>query len=207
MPPDAIDSMIRALDENAAPFLFADTPDRAIALIKENHDKKIIFISSGSLGVKIMPSIVKTHPQVHSFYFFCGYIQNYVDFAYEYLSCLQVFDHEINLLVRLARDISEDIIKQGKAYMSLFDPKCALKCFQHARTLNVTANATDTLNSPYHGQLRELENYWGKIGLIQQAQDMLNHQGQQQPTEENTQNQQPPEQDDPDDQVSQEESH
>jgi hypothetical protein len=33
-----------------------------------------------------------------------------------------------------------------------------------------------TLNPPFNGQLRELENHGGNIGLIQQAENMLNHQ-------------------------------
>ena len=120
MPPDHIDSLIRALNENVAPFLFADTPDRAIAFIEAHRDKKIIFISSGSLGRDMIPRIIRTYSWVHSFYFFCAIIQNYVEFSYDYRSCLMIFNFELDLLVRLARDISEDIIKQGRAYMDGF---------------------------------------------------------------------------------------
>jgi hypothetical protein len=180
MPPDAINSLICALDLNVAPFLFADTHDKAMALIKEHHDKKIIFISSGSLGQHSIPIIIATYPQVHSFYFFCQDMAKYIDFADDYLNCLQIFDHEIDLLVKLVRDISKDIITQGKVYIDLEDAKCALKCFLHAQTLNVTANRVDTLNPPYNGQLRELENHGSNIGLIQQAENMLNQQQSQQ---------------------------
>jgi hypothetical protein len=189
MPPDAIDSLIRALNENVAPFLFADTPDKAIELIESHHDKKIIFISSGSLGQHIIPLITETYPYVHSFYFFCAVKENYVDFAYDYLSCLQIFDFELDLLARLARDISKDIIQQGEVYMRLNEPKNAWKCFENARILNMTANASDTFNTPFYGYLRMLNGFDGNIGLIRQAEDMLN----QQPSNENTQQPQPPE--------------
>ena len=36
-----------------------------------------------------------------------------------------MFDHETDLLVRLARDISDDIIKQGEIYLDIKD---ARKC-------------------------------------------------------------------------------
>jgi hypothetical protein len=189
MPPDAIDSLIRALDESVAPFLFADTPDKAIELIQIHHDKKIIFISSGSLGKDIVPRITSTYNYVHSFYFFCAIIENYVDLVFEYRSCLQIFNIEIDLLVRLSRDISKDIIKQGIEYMKLNYPKDALKCFQTARTLNMTANSIDTLNPPVHENLRTLNGYNGEIGLIKQAEDMLNQQQQSQSSEENEQQQ------------------
>jgi hypothetical protein len=203
MPPDAIDSLIRGLHENVAPFLFADTPDKAIELIEAHHDKKIIFISSGSLGKDIIPRITATYPYVHSFYFFCAIIENYVDFAYDYLSCLQIFNMEIDLLIRLTREISKDIIEQGKGYMNLNDPKNALKCFETARTLHMTANRIDTLNPSVYEVLRMLNGYAGNIGLIQQAQDMLNQQQQSQTSEENEQQSQTSEENE---QLSQQES-
>ena len=174
MPPDAIDSLIRALNENVAPFLFADNCDAAMELIEFHRDKKIFFISSGSLGKTIIPTIVRRYPQVHRFYFFCAIIENYVDFAMDYLGCLIIFDFELDLLVRLARDISNDIISQGKEYLNnLNEPKNALKCFQAARTLNITANTLDRLNSSFYEHLRMLE---GENGLIRQAENMLDPQ-------------------------------
>jgi hypothetical protein len=199
LPPDAIDSLIRALNENVAPFLFADTPDKAIEFIEAHRKKKIIFISSGSLGKDIIPHIVRTYPWVHSFYFFCAIIENYIEFSYDYLSCLMIFDFELDLLVRLARDISEDIIKQGRVYMNLNEPENALKCFEAAQTLNMTANTMDRLNSAFYVHLRILN---GSTGLIQQAKDMLNEQ-QQPPSEENAQQSQTSEDDE---QLSQQES-
>jgi hypothetical protein len=86
-----------------------------------------------------------------------------------------IFNFELDLLVRLARDISEDIIKQGRVYMDLNEPKNALKCFEAARTLNTTANDMDTLNPKVYVHLRILN---GSTGLIQQTIDMMNRQPQ-----------------------------
>jgi hypothetical protein len=90
-----------------------------------------------------------------------------------------MFDHETDLLVRLARDISEDIIKQGELYMAVDDPENALKCFEHALTLNVKANQISNPEDHCFIYLRQLNGHGNSIGLIQQAKDMLNQRQQQ----------------------------
>jgi hypothetical protein len=180
VPPDAIDVLIWTLEQNAAPFLFASTPDQAIQLIRTHHDKRVIFISSGSLGQPIIPQISATYPYVHSFYIFCGDISKYVELAIEFASCLQTFNHETDLLVRLARDISGDIIKQGKLYMEVSDPKNALKCYDQALILNNEVNRIDTLNDPCYIYIREIKGDGLNVGLIQQAQYMSYQQERQQ---------------------------
>jgi hypothetical protein len=176
VPPDAIDVLICALDQNAAPLLFAHTPAQAATLIETHHDKQIIFISSGSLGQHMVPFITAFYPNVHRFYFFCVTIKKYVEFGMDYLSCLQMFDFETDLLVRLARDISSDIIKQGEIYLQIQDAENALKCFEHSFTLNNNANEMDKLNPPCLKYLKQLNGYGNNIGLIQRARDMLNQQ-------------------------------
>jgi len=176
VPPDALNVLICALAQNAAPLLFAHTPAQAATLIETHHDKEIIFISSGSLGQHMLPLITAFYPNVHRFYFFCLHISKYVEFGMAYASCLQMFDHEIDLLVRLARDISSDIIKQGEIYLQIEDAENAVKCFEHALTLNVNANDTDKLNGPCLTYLRQLNGDGNNIGLIQRANDMLNQQ-------------------------------
>jgi tetratricopeptide (TPR) repeat protein len=176
VPPDALDVLIWALTQNAAPLLFAHTPAQAATLIETHHDKRIIFISSGSLGQHMIPFIVAFYPYVHRFYIFCGDIKKYVEFGMDYASCLQMFDFETDLLVRLARDISSDIIEQGKIYMEINDAENALKCFEHSLTLNINANEIDKLNGACLTYLKQLNGDGNNIGLIQRAKDMLNQQ-------------------------------
>lgn len=176
VPPDEINVLICALEQNAGPFLFAHTPAQAVTLIEEHYDKRIIFISSGSLGQHIIPFITALYPYVHRFYMFCLDISKYVNFAMDYSSCLQMFDHETDLLVRLTRDISSDIIKQGETYLAIEDAENALKCFEHALTLNNDANQIDTLNSPFLVYLKQLNGDGNHVGLIQQARNKLNQQ-------------------------------
>jgi hypothetical protein len=100
------DILICALNTNAAPFIFVDQPEKAIKEIEINHEKQIIFISSGSLGRYIIPNIISKYSNVYSFYIFCDSFERHVDLALDYRHCLQIFDHELDLLVRLMRDIS-----------------------------------------------------------------------------------------------------
>jgi hypothetical protein len=173
VPPDALNVLIWALEQNAAPLLFAHTPAQAATLIETHHDKEIIFISSGSLGQHMIPSILPFYPNVHRFYFFCGDIGKYVEFGMNYASCLQMFDHETDLLLRLARDISSDIIKQGEIYLAIQDAENALKCFEHSLTLNVNANEMDNLHGACLIYIKQLNGDSNNVGLIQQAKTML----------------------------------
>ena len=176
VPPDAINVLIWSLEQNAAPLLFAHTPAQAATLIETHHDKQIIFISSGSLGQYMIPFIIALYPYVHRFYFFSGDMSKYAEFGMDYLSCLQMFDHETDLLVRLARDISSDIIKQGEMYLKIDDAENALKCFEHALTLNNNANKVDRPNPACLTYLKQLNGNGHDVGLIQRARNMLNQQ-------------------------------
>ncbi|CAF1401038.1 unnamed protein product [Rotaria sordida] len=173
-----LDIFICALNANAVPFIFVDTIEKAIHEIKINNDKQIIFISSGSLGQRIIPSISSTYPNVYSFYLFCGLMTNYVGFALDYLGCLQIFVSELDLLVRLARDISREMIKQGERHLIENDPEGALNYFELSRTLELTVNEKDKLNSPFLNHLRLLNGYGDEIGLIQQAENLKEQQDQ-----------------------------
>jgi len=174
VPPDAINVLIWAMEQNIAPFLFAHTPAQAATLIEAHNDKQIIFISSGSLGQYMIPFISAFYTHVYKFFIFCGEIANYVAFGLNYRSCLQMFDHEADLLVRLARDISEDIIKEGLLYMVVNEPENALKCFEHSLSLNVKANQMSNRGDHCFIYLKQLNGHGNSIGLIQKAKDMLN---------------------------------
>jgi hypothetical protein len=176
VPPDVLSVLIGAFEQNSTLLLFAHTPDQATTLIETHHDKKVIFISSDSLGQQMIPFLTASYPNVHRFYFFCANIQNNVEFGMNYTSCLQMFDHETDLLVRLARDISSDIIIEGEMYLQIQDAKNALKCFEHALTLNNNANQIDTLNPASLTYIKQLNGDGNNIGLIQRARDMLNQQ-------------------------------
>ncbi|CAF1940632.1 unnamed protein product [Rotaria magnacalcarata] len=173
MPPGGINELICYIEENVAPIEFVSTIDDALALIQHETDKRIIWISSGTLGEQIIPKIVSEYPRVYFFYIFCGYVKRLVEWAldHEYENIMKIVDTESVLLVHLTRDMSNDIIKLGESYMELLDGKSAEKCFLTAQKLEQHANAVDSLHNcaPLLTRLSMLE---GPNGLIQKARDL-----------------------------------
>ncbi|CAF0719013.1 unnamed protein product [Adineta steineri] len=87
----------------------------------------------------------------------------------DYETIMKMYDHETDLLIRLVRDASNDLMKLGQSYMTLNDGESARKCFVTAQTLEIQANTTDTLHASLLVRLKLLE---GDNGLIQKARDM-----------------------------------
>ncbi len=188
-PSDSIDSSIcnetkEDLVTNGTVVITVGTPDEAIRRINDYSEAKIFFISSGSLGKDMVPRIVQQYLYIHSFYIYCFKMVKHTDWASEYASCLQMFDHPVDLLVRLMRDISDYFIQQGKAYLGFGDANNALKYFKHSWNLETRANEKDKMKPntksterprvqpDYRRQLDKLE---GENGLIRQAEKALDN--------------------------------
>jgi hypothetical protein len=151
-PMDPIDQMIGCVQEFAAPITFASKIPAMLELIEQrSHDQeKIIFITSGSLGGQIIPTIRERGWPIHSYYIFCFDTVGNSEWALELLDSgvdIQMFDFELDLLIRLARDLSNKIIEQGKAVLN-DNPRAALSYFECARTLAETAVKRDTPSDP-----------------------------------------------------------
>ena len=151
-PPNPIDQMICCVQVHAAPFEFASNVPDMLELIepRSHDDTKLIIISSGSLGREIIPIIRERGWPIHSYYIFCLNTVGYVEWALDLMDAgldIQMFDFELDLLIRLARDLSDKIIEQGKAELD-DNPKAALSYFECARTLAETAVERDTPSDP-----------------------------------------------------------
>ena len=133
---DSISSSIAAINENAAPFIFVDTHEKAIEEIQKHQHMNLIFMSSGALGKEIIPKIAGTYPCVYAYYIFCADQARYNELVRQYASCLQIFDHESDILVRLMRDISLELINRGRLFLDVNDLENAHNCFKQARNLN-----------------------------------------------------------------------
>ncbi|CAF0903152.1 unnamed protein product [Adineta ricciae] len=180
-PMDPIDQLICCIRETCAPITFAPTVEETLSVIEElvGNNKLVVLITSGSLGSVILPEIQRRSLTLHSYYIFCANINNHAEWVLEYLDQgleIQMFDFEITLLTRLARDLSNELIKQGRELLNT-DPVSALNYFQCARSLaekavarDMPANATDLHRpSTKHREILDGEN-----GLIAQAERACN---------------------------------
>lgn len=165
----------------------ASTPAHAYELIERYHDRKIYFVSSGSLGSTAIPHIVTNYNNVFSFYVFCLNKSYHVNWAFPYRHYLRMFTHPIDLLVRLMRDISAHFISFGKSSLHLPNThsNIPLRYFRHAEYLENKANELDYIDpqtmpnyqvfnrSSRRTYLDQLE---GDDGLIRQAEAIANAQ-------------------------------
>ena len=98
--------------------------DECIQCFERNQEKRIFFITSGSLGEQAVPKIVEkfqhtfTDPETDepytSIYVYCHSIGLQIDWALEYRDYIQIFDHEADLLARMIRDIADYFVMISK---------------------------------------------------------------------------------------------
>ncbi|UJR18012.1 hypothetical protein I4U23_004913 [Adineta vaga] len=140
LPLDPIDDLICAVREYSAPIDFAQTENEALKLIEYhlNLEKKIIFISSASLGREILPKIQERKYPIETCYIFCGHIEKYIEWS---LKCIKdglemhMFNHPTDLLIRLGRDMSNILTEDGKKLLQENKHELALKYFRFAYSL------------------------------------------------------------------------
>jgi hypothetical protein len=99
-------------------------PDLCYQAFQIHHDKRILFITSGSLGRRIVPDIIQnfqkiftdpvTNDPYSSIYIFCLDIPLHYSWAMEYYEYVQMFDHEADLLARMTRDMAEYYFTQAE---------------------------------------------------------------------------------------------
>jgi hypothetical protein len=98
--------------------------DQCIECFEQNQEKRIFFITSGSLGKEAVPRIMArfertfidpvTDEAYDSIYVFCLHIEYQVDWALEYRRYIQIFNHEQDLLHRMIRDIGNYFVMISK---------------------------------------------------------------------------------------------
>jgi hypothetical protein len=111
-------------------FLLAAFTDVELCIqcFEQNQHKRIFFITSGSLGKKAVPRIIErfertfidpvTNEPYNSIYVFCLHIEYQMDWAYEYIRYIQIFDHEADLLHRMIRDIGNYFVMISKRLLA-----------------------------------------------------------------------------------------
>ena len=130
-----ISNLIRenlSLDQSSffqVPFylkLFADVESCFQCLLENAGKKRIFFLTSGSLGEKIVPRILTEHPQIFqdrfgkfyedSIYIFCADMIKHGQWAIDYLDldCIKMENDDQAILARLTRDIAKYFLHEGK---------------------------------------------------------------------------------------------
>jgi hypothetical protein len=122
-------------------YMFSKEEDCA-QCIQQNKDKHIFFVVSNSIGGHFVPRILKAfrksaNGQSGSVYVFCVDTSEAL-WAVDYMDYVQVFNHELDLLARLTRDIGDYFVILGReqydygTYTSLGQ---SLQYFSRAKSL------------------------------------------------------------------------
>ena len=74
LPPDPLNDLLCTVHEYGDPIQFTNTQEGALELIRNylKIEKKVILISSASMGRKIVPKIEQEKLKVQSYYIFCA---------------------------------------------------------------------------------------------------------------------------------------
>ncbi|CAF1299941.1 unnamed protein product [Rotaria sp. Silwood1] len=132
--PDDIDRSIRLemslivrLDEVEFMFQAFEDVEKCFHTIEKNRNKCIFFISSGSKGRLIVPSLVANFPDTfvveHWMYIFCANMNMTQvkdadpptnTWALQYIDHVLMFDHQDDLLARLLLDIGRYFFSEAK---------------------------------------------------------------------------------------------
>jgi hypothetical protein len=92
--------------------------DRCIGLIRDDYkNKRIFFVSSGSLGAKIVPQIHEL-PQVYAIYIYCANVKFHQEWAKQYPKVRIVCDNDdLYLLPLFAVDVAQSNVDWGNAFL------------------------------------------------------------------------------------------
>ncbi|CAF1388046.1 unnamed protein product [Adineta steineri] len=123
---------------------FDDEQD-CLNAFEKNQDKRIFFITSGTMGRSAVPKIIEGHRNVFtdritnesysSVYVFCHSIENQMDWCMDYLDYVQMFTHEADLLQRMTHDIADYFFERGRRIRRDNEPQEALKHLHWAKRL------------------------------------------------------------------------
>jgi hypothetical protein len=169
-----IDNLIRSCEENMnnekfntlikGPLHMFTDEKECIQCINDSIQakKRIFLISSGQMGISIVPKI---HKILSGYiYIFCAYVEKHInDWAGNYIEDIQIFDEETTVFIRLLRDIARYYIKKSEETFS--NQATSIKYLKWARRLVLRANKMDKEGGKM--LLAEIEN---KLTLFEKSQ-------------------------------------
>jgi hypothetical protein len=109
--------------------------ERCVECFEQNQHKRILFITSGSIGQTAVPIILErfrhtftdpaTDEPYDSIYVYCHNIEYQINWALDYREYIQIFNHDADLLVRMIRDIANYFVMIGKRLLDEDPPNNA----------------------------------------------------------------------------------
>ncbi|CAF3000895.1 unnamed protein product [Rotaria sp. Silwood2] len=111
------------------------TIEECLEMIDINRDKKIFLITSGSLGLQLVPRVLNTFPCVEKIYIFCGYIRGLVDWAMDFTDKLLMFDFPNDLFARVVYDIGMYYMERAINFSNSNEHISALYYLYYCKTL------------------------------------------------------------------------
>jgi hypothetical protein len=109
--------------------------ERCVECFEQNQHKRIIFITSGSIGQTAVPIILErfkhtftdpvTDEPYDSIYVYCHNIEYQMHWALDYREYIQIFNYDADLLVRMIRDIANYFVMIGKRLLEEDPPNNA----------------------------------------------------------------------------------
>jgi hypothetical protein len=109
--------------------------EHCIECFERNKDKRIFFITSGSIGQEAVPKILAKYKQTFtdqvtdkayaSIYVFCHSVEFQMAWALDYREYIQIFTFDKDLLVRMIRDIGDDFLTESKRLLDEDPPNTA----------------------------------------------------------------------------------
>ncbi|CAF3215430.1 unnamed protein product [Rotaria socialis] len=129
--------MLKELAEEVYCLKYFSTVEDGLDYIKNHPEKKIFFISSGTIGKIIVPDIANL-AQIQGIYIFCGNISDHVKWARDYEDKITAMvEHQDNLLERLTQDIAKYVESKGDQYKTGGDNVEAKNCYSWSKKLLV----------------------------------------------------------------------
>jgi hypothetical protein len=120
-------------------------PQACYRAFEQYKNRRILLISSGSLGEHIVPRIIQDYQQVftdpvtnepyNSVYIFCQETSNHYDWVMKHYEYIQIFNHEKDLLARMTRDMADYYFAQAERLRTSGHLKEALRPYQWSKKL------------------------------------------------------------------------
>ncbi|UJR24548.1 hypothetical protein I4U23_005923 [Adineta vaga] len=137
--------------------------DTCVKFINQlSHSNTTIFmITTGALGRRLVPQIFDNR-HIYAIYVFTCNLLTQIDWALNYIDKILMFDHELDLLSRLTKDIASYYVQ--KAFASIEDSRQSLNYLSWSKKLLNKTNFLDKRNYSTE-RLKQIETLINQIEM------------------------------------------